>query len=121
MGDESPQDALFRELYEEIGLTRDRVEILGCTSGWLHYQLPNRLRRHSSSPHFKGQKQKWFLLRMLVEDTHVSMECSGKPEFDDWRWVSYWYPIGKVVAFKRDVYRRALKELAPCLKVNEEL
>ena len=117
---ESPEQALFRELYEEIGLTRDRVEILGCTHGWLRYRLPKRMRRHDSSPGFKGQKQKWFLLRLLADDAHVSMDCSGKPEFDDWRWVSYWYPVGRVVAFKRDVYRRALKQLAPSLIVDDE-
>ena len=118
---ESPQQALFRELYEEVGLTRDRVEILGCTQGWLRYRLPKRLQRPDSSATFKGQKQKWFLLRLLADDTHVSMDCSGEPEFDDWRWVSYWYPVGKVIAFKRDVYRRALKQLAPSLVVDEEL
>ncbi len=118
---ESPTQALFRELYEEIGLTRERVEIRACTRGWLRYRLPQRMRRHNSSPRFKGQKQKWFLLRLLADDGHVSMDSTGKPEFDDWRWVSYWYPVGKVVAFKRDVYRRALKQLAPSLLVDEGL
>ena len=120
-GRESPEQALFRELYEEIGLTPERVKILGATHGWLRYRLPKRIRREDSSTGFKGQKQKWFLLRLLADDAAVSMDCSGKPEFDDWRWVSYWYPVGKVVAFKRDVYRRALKELAPSLVVNEGL
>ncbi|MCZ6887732.1 MAG: RNA pyrophosphohydrolase [Gammaproteobacteria bacterium] len=117
MTSESPHDALYRELYEEVGLTRERVEILSCTKGWLRYRLPHRLRRFNSSPDFKGQKQKWFLLRMLGADGDVCVQASDKPEFDDWRWVSYWYPVGKVVAFKRDVYRRALKELAPSLTV----
>ena len=116
---ESPQDALYRELYEEVGLTSDSVEILATTRGWLRYRLPQRLRRHNSRPEFKGQKQKWFLLKMLGADEEVCMERSHKPEFDDWRWVSYWYPVGKVVAFKRDVYRRALAELAPALVVKE--
>lgn len=118
---EAPEDALFRELYEEIGLTRGDVDILARTRGWLRYQLPSRLRRHNSSPRFKGQKQKWFLLQMLSEDSDLNMERSEKPEFDDWRWVSYWYPVGNVVAFKREVYRRALKELAPSLLVDERI
>jgi len=112
---EAPEDALFRELYEEIGLTRNDVEILARTRGWLRYQLPSRLRRRNTSYGFKGQKQKWFLLQMLGEDTDVNIERSEKPEFDGWRWVSYWYPVGNVVAFKRNVYRRALKQLAPAL------
>ena len=117
---ESVEEALFRELFEEVGLKADHVEILARTDGWLRYRLPRRLRRHDSSPGFQGQKQKWFLLRMLGEDATVQMDSSDKPEFDSWRWVSYWYPLGQVVAFKRDVYRSALKELAPHLPVEEQ-
>ena len=58
-----------------------------------------------------GQKQKWFLLRMLGADEHVRVDAGDDPEFDHWRWVSYWYPLNQVVSFKRDVYRRALLEL----------
>ena len=116
--DESPEDALFRELFEEVGLTEHCVKIVACTTGWLHYRLPKRLRRYDSAPEFKGQKQKWFLLKMLAGDECVSMTHSPKPEFDHWRWVSYWYPVSQVVEFKRDVYRRALKELAPRLVVS---
>lgn len=113
--DESLEEALFRELHEEVGLEADSVQVLACTRGWLRYRLPKRLRRYNSSPGFKGQKQKWFLLRMLADDARVRMNSSDKPEFDHWRWVSYWYPVCQVVDFKREVYRRALKELAPHL------
>ena len=114
---ETVEEALFRELFEEVGLDADHVEILAQTDGWLRYRLPRRMRRHNSSPGFQGQKQKWFLLRMLGKDALVQMESSDKPEFDSWRWVSYWYPLGQVVAFKRDVYRDALKQLAPHLAI----
>ncbi|MEM8767560.1 MAG: RNA pyrophosphohydrolase [Pseudomonadota bacterium] len=110
---EKVEDALFRELHEEVGLEANSVEILARTNGWLRYRLPKRMRRHNSSPGFIGQKQKWFLLRMLGEDQAVRVDQADKPEFDHWRWVSYWYPVGQVVDFKRDVYRKALKELAP--------
>ncbi|TDJ42173.1 MAG: RNA pyrophosphohydrolase [Gammaproteobacteria bacterium] len=116
---ESAEEALYRELNEEVGLDPEAVEILACTSGWLRYRLPKRLRRSNSSPEFLGQKQKWFLLRMLGRDEDVCVHRGDKPEFDHWRWVSYWYPVGQVVAFKRDVYRRALRELAPRLVVRE--
>jgi putative (di)nucleoside polyphosphate hydrolase len=113
--DETPEDALYRELNEEVGLEREDVEILACTRGWLRYRLPQRLVRTHSQPLCIGQKQKWFLLRLVSNEQRVRMDLTGKPEFDGWRWVSYWYPLGQVVTFKREVYRRALKELAPRL------
>ncbi len=110
---ETPEQALYRELKEEVGLDPGDVELIICTRGWLRYKLPQRLLRRDSKPICIGQKQKWFLLRMLAEDSQVVVDGGDKPEFDGWRWVSYWYPLGQVVAFKREVYRRAMKELSP--------
>ena len=115
LSSETPEEALYRELYEEVGLEADAVRLVARTRGWLRYRLPERLRRRDSSSSFIGQKQKWFLLRLLGDDRDVRVSVSEKPEFDAWRWVSYWYPVGQVVAFKQQVYRRALKELAPHL------
>ena len=108
---ESVEEALFRELFEEVGLGENDVQILARTRGWLHYRLPRHMRRRAGNG-FQGQKQKWFLLRMLCEDCEVRVNGGDKPEFDTWRWVSYWYPLDQVVAFKRQVYQKALKELA---------
>lgn len=116
---EHPEQALFRELHEEVGLEPQDVRIIACTRGWLHYRLPQRLVRTRTQPLCIGQKQKWFLLHLTADDHKVRMDLSGTPEFDQWRWVSYWYPLGQVVPFKREVYRRALKELAPRLAVRD--
>ena len=118
---ESPEAALYRELQEEVGLRPEDVEILGCTRGWLRYRLPKRMIRHNSKPVCVGQKQKWFLLKLTSSEERIRFDHTEKPEFDGWRWVSYWYPLGQVVPFKRDVYRRAMRELAPkvfCLQAN---
>jgi len=109
---ESPEEALYRELDEEVGLPQGAVEILGATRGWLRYKLPKRYIRKNQSPVCIGQKQKWFLLRMLADDSEVQLDTNTKPEFDHWQWVSYWYPLNQVIPFKREVYRRALKELS---------
>jgi putative (di)nucleoside polyphosphate hydrolase len=113
--DETPEEALYRELAEEVGLCRADVEIIGCTKGWLRYQLPERYIRRTSNPLCIGQKQVWYGLRLIASEQSVRLDISAKPEFDCWRWVDYWYPLRAVVAFKRLVYERALHELAPLL------
>ena len=111
-GEEAPEEAMYRELYEEVGLREGDVSVLGATKGWLRYRLPKKMIRYNSQPLCVGQKQKWFLLRMLSDDSVVSVNNCDNPEFDGWQWVSYWYPLGQVVSFKREVYRRAMKDLS---------
>ena len=109
---ESPEQAMYRELFEEVGLNRKDVRILASTRNWLRYKLPKRLVRWDTKPVCIGQKQKWFLLQLIGNDADINMQTSSTPEFDGWRWVSYWYPVRQVVSFKRDVYRRVMKEFA---------
>ena len=111
--DESAEEALYRELYEEIGLGPDQVTIVGRTKRWLRYKLPDKFIRRGTEPLCLGQKQKWYILRLLGSELDVKLDTSAKPEFDRWRWVDYWLPSREVIFFKRQVYRKALKELAP--------
>ncbi|MES2212364.1 MAG: RNA pyrophosphohydrolase [Pseudomonadota bacterium] len=111
--DETPEETLYRELYEETGLSPAHVTLVATTKEWIPYQIPRKFQRLSAKPLCIGQKQKWFLLYYFGPPEHISFQCGEKPEFDDWRWVSYWYPIGKVVSFKANVYRSALVEFAP--------
>ena len=110
---ETPEKALYRELQEEIGLGQKDVQILAVTRGWLRYRLPRRMVRYDSRPVCIGQKQKWFLLQLVADESRINVSATAKPEFDGWSWVSYWYPLDGVVSFKKDVYRRAMSELAP--------
>ena len=112
---ETPTQAMFRELYEELGLFKHQVEIVGQTRGWLRYRIPEDMIRRRAKPLCIGQKQRWFLLRLLCEDDGLNLLATEMPEFDHWQWVEYWIPPRQVVFFKRRVYRRALNELAPLL------
>ncbi len=111
--DETPLEAMYRELEEETGLRQDHVEVLAETPGWLRYRLPRRYLRPSQRPLCIGQKQVWFLLRLVSDERHVQLDLSERPEFDRWQWVDFWYPLEHVVDFKREVYVRALSHVAP--------
>ena len=108
--DETPLEAMYRELGEETGLLPAHVEVLAATPGWLRYRLPQRYLRHHQKPLCVGQKQVWFLLRFTGDDSQVRLDAVSHPEFDDWRWVDFWYPGENVVALKREVYLRALRQ-----------
>lgn len=108
---EAPEEALFRELHEEIGLTPADVRVLGRTTGWLRYRLPARLVRRHQQPLCIGQKQRWFLLQLLQDREEFRFDHTAEPEFDQWRWSDFWDPLREVVDFKRQVYERMLHEL----------
>lgn len=111
--DETSEEAMYRELYEEIGLKPEHVKLLGSTPGWLRYKLPKKFQRKHSKPLCIGQKQVWYLLRFVGKESHLCFNHTDSPEFDDWKWVSFWYPVKKVVKFKKGVYIKALKFLEP--------
>jgi putative (di)nucleoside polyphosphate hydrolase len=122
---ETPIQAMFRELEEEIGLQATHVRVLGRTREWLRYEVPEKWTRPREggeapgprSP-YRGQKQIWFLLRMVGRDCDIRLRASGHPEFDAWRWNEYWVALDSVIDFKREVYRQALIELHRFLGVD---
>jgi putative (di)nucleoside polyphosphate hydrolase len=115
---ESPQDACYRELEEELGLKPKHVELIASTEGWLRYRLPKHLVRRGSKPLCIGQKQRWFLLRLVAGEDQLRLDANPEPEFDAWRWADYWQPIEQVIYFKREVYLKALQQLAPSAGVT---
>ena len=112
---ETPERAMYRELHEEVGLGVQHVKILGRTRDWLRYEVPEQWVRREWRGNYKGQKQIWYLLRLVGRDSDVHLRASEKPEFDAWRWNEYWVPLESVIEFKRDVYQLALNELAKYL------
>lgn len=113
---ESEEQAMYRELGEELGLSREDVQILGTTKEWLFYELPSRFQQQKRQPLCIGQKQKWFLLRLLSDDSRIQLDSTPNPEFDQWQWVDYWLPLKEVIDFKREVYRQVLEQFTSVVK-----
>jgi putative (di)nucleoside polyphosphate hydrolase len=109
---ETPEQAMFRELHEEVGLMPDHVRIIARTRNWLRYDVPQNWVRREWRGHYRGQKQIWFLLRLVGRDSDVCLRASEHPEFDAWRWHDFWIPLESVIEFKRGVYEQALTELS---------
>jgi putative (di)nucleoside polyphosphate hydrolase len=111
---ETLEEAMYRELHEEVGLNPDDVTILAQTEEWVTYQFMLE-KTNSSGERYVGQKQIWFLLRMLSDDEHVTLTNAEHHEFDEWRWVEYDYPLKHIVAFKKEVYEQTLDYFSPIL------
>jgi putative (di)nucleoside polyphosphate hydrolase len=109
---ESPEQAMLRELQEEVGLLPEHVQIVARTRDWLRYEVPQHFIRRDARGHYRGQKQIWFLLELIGRDSDMNLRATNHPEFDAWRWSDYWVPLESVIEFKRGVYESALSELA---------
>jgi putative (di)nucleoside polyphosphate hydrolase len=109
---ETPEQAMFRELHEEVGLFPEHVRVIARTRDWLRYEVPDHFIRRDARGHYRGQKQIWYLLQLVGHDSNMNLRATDHPEFDAWRWNEYWIPLDVVIEFKRDVYQMALTELA---------
>ena len=106
---ESPQQAMIRELFEEIGLKSEDVEILHYTKNWYSYTLPKKLLRIHQKPQCIGQKQIWYLLKLRTSENEINLVSTSSPEFDSWRWVAYRYPIKQVISFKKKMLSTSIR------------
>lgn len=109
--DENLEKAMYRELLEEVGLRKDDVQYIGESDDTIIYDIPKTIRSKVLGGKFKGQEQKWFLLRIKNDDQEIRLDYEAFPEFDTFEWVSFWQPIDRIVDFKREAYRKALSEL----------
>ena len=110
---ETPEIAMHRELLEEIGLTKNDTELLSESSHWYQYKIPKKNLRKlkKGKPHVIGQKQKWFLLKLIVPDETINLTYNSKfQEFDKWKWVDPTLPAMQVIGFKQQVYKQVLTE-----------
>ncbi len=105
---EDPRDAALRELMEETGVTADLVQIVAETDGWLPYDLPHDIVPKIWKGRFRGQEQKWFLLRFTGRDDQIDIQTEH-PEFTRWKWQEPAHLVDEIVPFKRDVYQRVLE------------
>ena len=108
---ENLEKAMYRELLEEVGLRKDDVQYIGESDDTIIYDIPKTIRSKVLGGKFKGQEQKWFLLRIKNDDHEIRLDYETFPEFDTFEWVSFWQPIDRIVDFKREAYRKALSEL----------
>ena len=112
--DEAPLPAALRELTEETGITPDLVRIEGETTDWLTYDFPSEIAAARWKGKYRGQAQKWFLVRFLGRDDQIDL-ATEHPEFTEWQWVSPEDVLERIVPFKREVYARVLEEFGGLL------
>ena len=110
--------AALRELYEEVGIKENKIKLIKESDSWYKYDLPRKYKRNSFLwENFKGQKQKWFLFK-LIEKTKINLNNESNPEFDEFSWVDYWKPLDEIVEFKKEIYEKVLTELEPAYKLE---
>lgn len=115
--DEDAETAMWRELAEETGIDKQHCGLRACTSDYIYYDLPEKYlsRGDKKLIKYKGQKQVWFLVELLADDSVINLHNPylAKPEFQNWQWSSYWSAIHQAVYFKQEVYRQAMVEMLP--------
>ena len=105
---EKIENAMLRELEEEVGLLEQEISIIAESHDLIYYDIPKNIRSKVLGGKYKGQAQKYFLLKLTSGEINLNKEIN--PEFDDYKWVPFWFPLRRVVDFKKEAYRKALIE-----------
>ena len=105
-GEETPQEAMVRELGEEVGLKKN-FQIVEESQDWFYYKLPDKLKKKVWNGKYVGQKQKWFVCKFFGSDSEISLD-NHKPEFLEWKWINPYESLDRVVPFKRKMYKEVL-------------
>ena len=113
---EVPLETAYREMFEETGISKDKVSLVGITKKWYRYDLPSEIQSRFWGGKYRGQSQKWFLFKFIGEDTDINISTK-MPEFCEWRWSSIDDLIEKIVPFKMELYKKVLEEFKHQLKI----
>ena len=114
---EVPLETAYREMFEETGISKDKVSLVGITKKWYRYDLPSEIQSRFWGGKYRGQSQKWFLFEFIGEDTDINISTKT-PEFCEWRWSSIDDLIEKIVPFKMELYKKVLEEFKHQLKIH---
>ena len=114
---EVPLETAYREMFEETGISKDKVSLVGITKKWYRYDLPSEIQSRFWGGKYRGQSQKWFLFEFIGEDTDINIS-NKTPEFCEWRWSSIDDLIEKIVPFKMELYKKVLEEFKYQLKIH---
>jgi putative (di)nucleoside polyphosphate hydrolase len=105
--DEDPKTAGIREMEEEIGTKN--AELIGEMSEWLNYDIPENLSHRLWNGKYRGQTQKWLAFKFLGDDSEINIKTKV-PEFKEWKWENHKNLPSLAVPFKRDIYKKVIKE-----------
>ena len=111
---ESPEQAVFRELWEETGVVQEKVTILRESDDWFHYELPPHLANTLWRGRYRGQRQKWFAMQFNGTDSDINIQTEH-PEFNEWKWADPLKLPEMIVPFKRDLYAAIVEDFRPLL------
>jgi len=112
---EDAEVAAYRELQEETGIAPEMVQVLAQSTDWISYDFPATLAKKLWKGGYRGQKQRWFLMRFSGLDSQINIETE-EPEFAEWRWMSPDELLDNIVPFKRSVYEQVLEEFREYLR-----
>lgn len=113
---ESEDEAMFRELKEETGIFQNSVRVLQKSKFYYYYNLPYKLQKKFWGGKYLGQKQRWYLLEFVDDDSAINVKTED-PEFSNWKWIAGAEIVDVIVPFKRDLYQDVIKEFSDFLTV----
>lgn len=111
---ENEDDAMLRELKEETGINANQVRVINKSRGHYYYNLPYKLQKKFWGGKYLGQKQRWYLIEFIGDDSAVNISTED-PEFSEWKWVSQKEIVSHIVSFKRELYEDVMLEFAQFL------